>query len=309
MDLRNDIPRLAAALALLIFAAGPACAAPLSIPFDFSRGEVAVEVEVKGKPLHMLIDTGVDPSMISLAQARALGLKIDAQGGEADGIGDGKGAAIFGSAIDDLSLSGRRFGRVEALALDTGPLSAQYGRPLDGVLGWSFLHDKAVLIDYPNHRLSLLQRPSQAKALTRSCRRRWSAPMVLLKDQNWPMVPGFHMGAVTLPATLDTGANSGVTVYQGALDLPGVGDGLTRTGEGVSAGARDASRLTEYAFAGAIGFGPFDLPPGQRVNLRQTKGSAETSLANVGNRFFADLKLKLLLDYRHRRIGVFGDCA
>ncbi|MBS0296948.1 MAG: retropepsin-like domain-containing protein [Proteobacteria bacterium] len=299
---------LAAAVAGLL-AAGPAFAAPLTVPFDFSRGEVELQVAVKGKPLHMLIDTGVAPSMISLAQAKALGLKVDPEAGEADGIGDGKGASMFGSAIERLSLGGRRFGRVEALALDTGPLSAQYGRPLDGVLGWSFLRDKAVLIDYPNRRLSLIDRPSQAKALTRSCRRRWSAPMALLKDQNWPMVPDFHLGGARLPATLDTGASGGVTLYQGALDLPGVRDALTRTGEGQSTGARGASRLTEYVFSGPVGFGRFDLPGGSAVSLRQTKGSAETSLANIGNRFFADLKLKLLLDYRHRRIGVFADCA
>ena len=305
----SRLPGLLPVLTALGLAAEPACGAPLTIPFDFSRGEVAIDVSVKGQPLHMLVDTGVDPSLISLTRARALGLKVDPEAGEADGIGDGKGATMFASAIDGLALGGHRFGRVDALALDTGPLSAQYGRPLDGVLGWSFLHDQTVLIDYPNHRLSLLERPSQAKALTRSCRRHWSASMVLLKDQNWPIVPDFHMGRATLPATLDTGANSGVTLYQGALDLPGVRDGLAKTGETTSAGARGTSKLTEYAFSGVMGFGPFDLPPGHGVSLRQTKGSAETSLANVGNRFFADLKLKLLLDYRHRRIAVFGDCA
>src|SRR3569623_3303887 len=228
-------------LTALALGAEPAFGAPLTIPFDFSRGEVAIDVSVKGQPLHMLIDTGVDPSMISLSRARALGLKVDLEAGEADGIGDGKGATMFASAIDGLAMGGHRFGRDDALALDTGPLSAQYGRPLDGVLGWSFLHDQTVLIDYPNHRLSLLERPSQAKALTRSCRRHWSASMVQQKDQNWPNVPDFHMGRAALPAPLDTGATSGVTLYQGALALPGVRDGLAQTGEPTSAGARGTS--------------------------------------------------------------------
>jgi len=31
-------------------------------------------------------------------------------------------------------------------------------------------------------------------------------------------------------------------------------------------------------------------------------------LANVGNKFFASMGLKMMLDYRHRTMTFFGDC-
>lgn len=44
-------------------------AAPLSVPFDFTRGAIGLDVSVNGTPLYMILDTGVDPSVIDLARA------------------------------------------------------------------------------------------------------------------------------------------------------------------------------------------------------------------------------------------------
>ena len=57
--------------------AAPAAPSPLVVPFDFSRGAIDLEVKVHGQPLRMILDTGVDPSVIDLSRAQALGLKID----------------------------------------------------------------------------------------------------------------------------------------------------------------------------------------------------------------------------------------
>jgi hypothetical protein len=57
-----------------------------------------------------------------------------------------------------------------------------------------------------------------------------------------------------------------------------------------------------------VGFGPFTLPAGEIVTLRTTKGSIDTRVANVGNKLFAEMKLKMLLDYRNRQVTFFGDC-
>ena len=48
-------------------------AAPEAIPFDFSRHAIGLQVQVKGKPLYVILDTGVDPSIIDLQRARELG--------------------------------------------------------------------------------------------------------------------------------------------------------------------------------------------------------------------------------------------
>jgi hypothetical protein len=75
----------------------------------------------------------------------------------------------------------------------------------------------------------------------------------------------------------------------------------------VSGGFRGEEKLNEYVFNKAIGFGHFELPPGTAVTVRNVKGSS-TNLANVGNKLFASMNLKMMLDYRHRRMTFFGDC-
>ena len=279
-------------------------------PFDFSRSELGLDVTVKGKALFMLLDTGIDPSVIDLKRAQDLGLPIDMKaGGESDGIGDGKAPQAYPATIDGLALEGRAFGPVKALTADLGDISAHYGRRLDGFLGFSFLHDKIVLVDYPAHSLAILDRVSDARQATVACRRRYQEPMGLLKDQNWPLTNYFHIGDASLPATLDTGASGSITLYDAALTRPGVSAALTETGKSASTGLRGTSRLTNFTLNTSAGIGPFRLPPGQPVELRDIHISRDASTANLGNKLFAQLGLKVLFDYRHRKLIVFGDCG
>ena len=46
---------------------------------------------------------------------------------------------------------------------------------------------------------------------------------------------------------------------------------------------------------------------GVAVTLRSVKGTS-SNLANVGNKLFASMGLKVVLDYRHRTMTFFGDC-
>src|SRR5580698_2601033 len=120
-------------LALIGVAVSPAITSPepLTIPFDFSRSSIGLDFTVKGTPLYVILDTGVDPSVIDLARAEALGLKIDRHdGGDASGFGDGKGATVFPSSIDNLVIAGHSFTPFDALASDMTGLSARYGRKL-----------------------------------------------------------------------------------------------------------------------------------------------------------------------------------
>jgi len=290
-----------------IFVAAGASAKPLVVPFDFSRSEIALDVTVKGTPLYVLLDTGVDPSAIDLGRAGALHLKVDrGSGGEASGVGNAKHVEMYAATIDGLAVGGQSFPPIDAAASDFGALSAHYGRKLDGMLGYSFLKDKIVLIAYPAHTLALLDRVGDAAPLTRSCRSRWNAPLQLLEGENWPVLPQFRIGKATFAATLDTGSSGSVTLYPGVLDLPGVRAALTRKGEASSAGFRGSSALVEYAVNAPMGFGPFRLPPGGNATLRDVKTPGV--LANVGNKLFAALKLKMLLDYRGKTMTFFGDC-
>ena len=298
---------LAAALAL---AAGPAFTAPLTAPFDFSHGEIGLSVSVGGAPLYMNHDTGVDPSEIDLERAETLGLKIDrGAGGEATGEGDDKQSKVYPTAIAGLAIGGQSFPAFDALAFGMGPLSQQYGRPLDGVIGYSFLKDKIVLIDYPARTVGLLDQPSDAIAAIRACRQRWTIPLESFKDDSIPLIPAFRFGDATAPISLDTGSNGGIALYQDALNLPGLRAALVETGEKAYQGARGTGHAKTYVLKEPVGFGPFSLPAGQSVTLYPGAGSADTRLANIGNQLFARMKLKILFNYRARLMTFYGDCG
>lgn len=287
--------------------APPVASTTVVVPFDFSRSAIGVDVTIKGTPLYMILDTGVDPSLIDLARAGTLGLEVDRkESGEASGFGDGKGAVIFPSSIVQLAIDGHAFDRFDALATNMDGMSAGYGRKLDGVLGYSFLSDKIVLIDYPLHKLAILTRAEESAAMTNQCRQHWTTP--LLTVDNFPIIPDFRFGNARAPVSLDTGSNGTMALFQSALKLPGAQAALSETGTIKSMGARGGSKAKSYTFNAPVGFGPFTLPPGQVVSLYRDQGGTDTRVANVGNKLLSALKLKLLLNYRAKTMTFFGDC-
>lgn len=280
---------------------------PLTIPFDFSRSAIGLDVTVKGNPLHVLLDTGVDPSIIDLNRAEALGLRIDRQnGGDLSGFGDAKGATAFPTRIDNLMIGSRSFAPFDALTSDMTALSAHYGRKLDGFLGYSFLVDKIVLIDYPRQTLSILNQTADAIPLVESCRTHWTTPLRTV--ESFPVITNFRFGSAKGRITLDTGSNGGIALYQSALNLKGVRAALSEKGSATFGGFKGNSKAKRYAFNAPVGFGPFTLPPGEVVTIRNEKGSTGTRVANGGNGLFAAMKLKMLLNYRARTMTFYGDC-
>lgn len=293
--------------AMMAAFAAPAVSAPLVVPFDFSKTAIGLDVTVNGVPLYVILDTGVDPSVVDLARADALGLKVDrSDAGEASGFGEGKGAAVYPATVAGLSIHGHRFKPFDALASDMGPLSKHYGRQLDAVLGYSFLSDKTVLIDYPQRTLAILADAGEAKPLVRTCRTRWATP--LKTSDSFPIIPGFRVGDAVGPVSLDTGSNGGIGFFPRAIERPGVRDAMIEKGAIVRSGARGEAKASSYALKVAVGFGPFSLPAGQTVTVHGGQSPDDGRIANVGNALFAAMKIKMLLDYRGRTMTFYGDC-
>jgi len=304
-----DMKRIAMAVLVILFGlgGGTVFGQTVRVPFDFSQSEIGIDATVNGEPVYILLDTGVDPSAIDLQRAEALHLKIDRNaGGRASGFGNTGQPTAFPTTIEGFAISGHKFRNFEALASDLSALSGKYGRRVDAFIGYSFLQDEIILIDYPGRTLHLLDRPSAATPATKSCRIKWSAPMQLLKGENWPLIQ-LRLGDAVISATLDTGSSGSITLYEGALDMPGVRSALVQKGEVKSGGFRGEEKFKEYVFNKPVGFARFELPPGAAVALRNVKGSS-SNLANVGNKLFASMGLKMMLDYRHRTMTFFGDC-
>jgi hypothetical protein len=280
---------------------------PLEIPFDFSRHELAISATINGRSLHMLLDTGVDPSVIDLESARSLGLRLGQAEGGVSGTGSGEGSSVYPATLAGLAMGARAFHSFAALAYDLRPLSARYGSQLDGILGYSFLSDKTMLIDYDRRVIDVLEHAADAGGLTRGCRRTWTTPLALI--DNFPAINAFRFGGASAPVTLDTGANSSIALYPPAMALSGVHDALVFQRQTSAAGFRGAITTGEYGLNLPLGFGPFALPAGQAVTVREGQDEIGTRAANIGNPFFAALHLKMLLDYPGHRLNFFGGCS
>ncbi|HEX4861580.1 MAG TPA: retropepsin-like aspartic protease [Rhizomicrobium sp.] len=223
------IARIAAMVLACALTGAAAVAGALSVPFDFSRHAIGVTVVVKGKPLYFLLDTGVNPSVIDLARAEALGLKLDRKAaGEGNGEGPGTAPEIP-ATIPSPEIGGRKFASVEALATDMSAMSAGYGRALDGVLGYSFLATNSVLIDYPSHKLTI-DVDGRGQDPAARCRKTYSVPFIFNGDDQFPVLRTFRFGGVEAPVTLDTGSNRTIGLYQAALQIPAIRKALVYRG-------------------------------------------------------------------------------
>src|SRR5256885_8948355 len=120
--------------------------APLEVPFEFVANQIIVQVKIAGKgPYSMLLDTDTDPSAIDLATARELGLKLDARSFPASGGGT-EASLVQLTRLANVELGGVIAKDVAAGAIDLKKLAAKLERPINGVLGYSFLKDRIVQI-------------------------------------------------------------------------------------------------------------------------------------------------------------------
>jgi hypothetical protein len=284
-------------------------AEPLSVPFDFSRGVIGIDATIGAQPVFIMLDTGVDPSAVDIHRAEALGLKIDrSDSGEVSGVGDAQSVRAFPATFDGLAIGSRRFGSVDALASDLSSLSTVYGRPIDAILGYSFLKDALVLIDYPNRRVVLLDEPGELQPLIGGCRHRWNLALQTFGD-NWPIIPRFRFGSSAGPVSLDTGSNGGISLFARGLRLRGVHAALVEQGEVEHSGFRGTEKSKTYVLKEDVGFGPFRLPAGLVVKLAKAADASDRRAANVGNELFAAMNLKIFLDYPAKKIRFYGDCG
>jgi predicted aspartyl protease len=156
----ETITRWMFALGLMLVVSGSASvsysqsrSAPVEVPFEFVANQIIVQVKIGGKgPYSMLLDTDTDPSAIDLATARELGLGLDARRFPASGGGPDANLVQL-TRLPTVELGGLIAKDISAGAIDLAKLAAKLDRPIHGVLGYSFLKDRIVQIDYPESKI------------------------------------------------------------------------------------------------------------------------------------------------------------
>jgi Aspartyl protease len=149
------IPRwLIVILALSLFPGSLFASAP--VPFEYRDGMIWVKVSVAGRKerLNFLLDSGAGVSVIDIAAARRVGLKL----GDRQTVLGASGRSIafrvegFRAQAADVAVDS------SLLALDLSAPSAGCHRHIDGLLGADFLRDHIVQIDFAAQTLRLLRR-------------------------------------------------------------------------------------------------------------------------------------------------------
>jgi predicted aspartyl protease len=116
---------------------------------------ILVEVRANRKgPFQFAIDTGTSTTAITPELAKKLGVKGSPVG---PGTTAGAQVAVTAGMLDSFMVGGAKIDRMSVVIADFfATLSEAVGANLDGIVGYNFLRNYNVVIDYPNERLSLI---------------------------------------------------------------------------------------------------------------------------------------------------------
>jgi predicted aspartyl protease len=116
---------------------------------------ILVEVHANRKgPFQFAIDTGTSTTAITPELAKKLGVKGSPTG---QGTTAGAHVAVTAGMLDSFMVGGAKIDRMPVVIADFfAALSEAVGAKLDGIVGYNFLRNYNVVIDYPNERLSLI---------------------------------------------------------------------------------------------------------------------------------------------------------
>lgn len=204
------------------------------VPFEFVRNQIVVQVRIGGKgPFNMLFDTDTDPSAIDLGTARELGLKLGAKGYPGTGGGT-ETNLVYPTKLPNVDLGSVTAKEVFAAAIDLTRLAAKLGRPIHGVLGYSFLKDRIFQIDYPAAKIRFYaESPYPGIRDTPNTVNRTAVPF---RYENDVLIDSVFVNGQKMRATLDTGSSGTFALTPEAITMLGLEDEARDGKAEVSAG-------------------------------------------------------------------------
>lgn len=244
-----------------------------------------ISASVKGSDTHgAFIDTGVDPSVVDVSFARALGLPVDESvSGEAEGSGDGQGLRVMQATIEGLSLNNRLFDPIDAVAADLSSFGSALNSDLVLILGYSFMQDRIVRFDYQAGEIVIADSQSTLRPPTTPVTKEHRVPLKFNSAED--VIPVFEIRVQGEPVTvsLDTGKSGGIEFYDSAVDRLGLKQASDAGEQETRHGAR-GSRTVSAGVLDVISVGSFDVE-NARVSFSDKKPSGEVREGNAGNAF------------------------
>ena len=282
-------------------------ASVIEIPFDFYRNEIMLAVKVDGKgPFNMILDTGTDPSAVDLTTARELGLKLQSLGARASGGGT-EATDIYGTRLPVVEVGRLAVNvgpftvkNIEAVAIDLSKMSERLEKPLQGVLGHSFLNGRILQIDYANRKLRLYARSPFVKAsLGANTAKR--TVLSFRYDDN-VLVDGVFVNGKKLVANLDTGSDDAFKLTSAAVSYLGLENEFNRARVTTAVGFNGVAE-NRVGKVSNITIGGISLDAPAVVFFGQDTGRDKKPWGlNIGNAFLKDFVVTI--DYRSKLLVI-----
>ena len=284
--------RMFAVVSVLILfgAAGNASAqsrsGPVEVPFEFVHNQIVVIVKIAGKgPYSMLVDTDTDPSAVDLATAKELGLGLDSRSYAATGGGT-QAQTVQPTRLPTVELGTIVAREVAAAAIDLKKLSAKLERPIHGVLGYSFLKDRIIQIDYPASKLRFYTESPYAGIQNQpNTVNKIAMPF---RYDNGVLIDSVFINGQKLKATLDTGSSGIVALTPEAVAILGLED-QAHDGAGEKSVGYNGEYESKSGVLKSVRIGRLSLESAPASFWPAGTGHDKAKFqVNIGNGFFKD---------------------
>lgn len=304
---RSKIPRikLTACLALLFFCASVGicqqtkkAAPPIEVPFEFEHNQIILQVKIAGKgPFNMLLDTDTDPSAIDAATARELGLVVGAKGSTASGGGT-ETNTVYPARLPNVEVGTVVARDVAAATIDLTKISERIGKPIHGVLGYSFLKDRIVQIDYPNQKLRFFTESPYPRIQFGPNTVNIIAFPFRYEDGE-VMIDSVFINNEKMKATLDTGSSGTFSLTPDAVAVLGLEE-QGRDNDDESVGYNGAFK-SKIGTLKSVRMGKLTVDSAQATFWLPGTGHDHNKFqVNIGNGFFKDFMMTF--DFRNKMV-------
>jgi predicted aspartyl protease len=260
--------------------------APVEVPFELVHNQILVQVKITGKgPYTMLLDTATDPSGIDLTVAKELGLGLDSRSYPASG-GGSVIQSVQVTRLSSLELGSVVAKDIVAAVIDLTKLAGKLERPIHGILGYSFLKDRIVQIDYAASKLRFfLQSPYATIANSPNMVNIVAMPF---RYENGVMIDSVFINGEKLKATLDTGSSGAFALTPEAVALLGLED-LAQGGAAETSVGYNGEYESKSGVLKSVRLGRLSLESAPASFWPTGAGhDKEKYQVNIGNGFFKD---------------------
>jgi hypothetical protein len=270
-------------------------AADIEIPFDFLHSQIVLRAQVDGQgPFNFIVDTGTGESTMDAGLARRLGLEL---GPLVPVTGAGGGSAMGRKGVcRQLRIGGLPPADLAVTAVELSGVSRALGRPLHGVLGFGFLSQYVVEIDY-------FRRVVGFSAATPHAREQSGAvafPMRFGPNSVLPVLDEFYVNGARVPVTLDTGSSLGLVLFPNAIRLLNL-EALAREAIPIQASGYLGEAQLSKGWVMSAKMKDIDLGAIEAAYVRKGYGDAEDAAqrgGSLGNTILQEFRVTL--DYPRR---------